>query len=117
MLARESTHPRDDVATLWHRAAMMEQSTGELRRQLRNANEDLRRTESALTGGIAHARQVLAGGLNRPQDMQAAERAAARSRDDDLDRRIGHMVRRIEATLPSPARPWPRSGRCPSARS
>jgi hypothetical protein len=29
----------------------------------RMANEDLRRTESALTDGIAHVRQVLAGDL------------------------------------------------------
>ena len=99
VLTRESTHPRDDVATLLYKADMMEQSADELRRQLRNANEDLRRTESALTDAIAHARQVLAGDLNRLQDMQAADRAAARSRDEDLERQIGQMVRRIEATL------------------
>ena len=99
MLTRESTHPRDDVATLLHRAEMMEQAAKELRLHLRNANEDLRRTESALTDGIAHTRQVLADDLNRLQDMQAADRAAARSRDEDLERQIGQMVRRIEATL------------------
>jgi hypothetical protein len=99
VLTRESIYPRDDVATLLHRADMMEQSADELRLQLRNANEDLRRTESALTDGIAHARQVLADDLNRLQDMQAADRAAARSRDEDLERQIGQMVRRIEATL------------------
>jgi hypothetical protein len=99
VLTRESMYPRDDVATLLHRADMMEQSADELRLQLRNENEDLRRTESALTDGIAHARQVLADDLNRLQDMQAADRAAARSRDEDLERQIGQMVRRIEATL------------------
>ena len=99
VLTRESTHPRDDVATLLRRADMMQQYADELRLQLRNANEDLRRTESALTDAIAHARQVLAGDLNRLQDMQAADRAAARSRDEDLERQIGQMVRRIEATL------------------
>ena len=99
VLTRESTHPRDDVATLLYKADMMEQSADELRRQLRNANEDLRRTESALTDAIAHARQVLAGDLNRLQDMQAADRAAARSRDEDLGRRIDQMVHGIEATL------------------
>jgi len=99
VLTRESTYPRDDVATLLHRADMMEQSADELRHQLRNANEDLRRTESALTDTIAHARQVVADDLNRVQDMQAADRAAARSRDEDLERQIGQMVRRIEASL------------------
>jgi len=99
VLTRESTYPRDDVATLLHRADMMEEAADEQRRQLRNANTDLRRTESALTDGIAHARQVLADDLNRLQDVQAADRATARSRDEDLERRIDQMVRRIEATL------------------
>ena len=99
VLAREGTHPRDDVATLQHRLDMMQQSADELRRDLRDANKELRRNESALTDGIAHARQVLTDDLNRLQDMQAADRAAARSRDEDLERRIGHLVRRIEATL------------------
>jgi len=99
VLSRESTHPRDDVATLLRRMGTMEKAADELRRQLRTANTDLRRTESALTDGIAHARQVLADDLNRLQDMQAADRAAARSRDEDLEHQIGQMVRRIEATL------------------
>jgi hypothetical protein len=99
VLTRESTHPRDDVATLMHRADKMEQSADELRLHLRNANEDLRRIESALTDKIAHARQVLTDDLNRLQDIQGADRAAARSRDEDLERRISQMVRRIEATL------------------
>ena len=99
VLTRESTHPRDDVATLLQRADVIEQSVSELRVQLKNANEDLRRTESSLADGIAHARQVLTADLNRLQDVQAADRAAARSRDEDLQRRIDQMVRRIEATL------------------
>jgi hypothetical protein len=99
VLTRESTHPRDDVATLLQRADVIEQSVSELRIQLKNANEDLRRTESGLTDGIAHARQVLTADLNRLQDVQAADRAAARSRDEDLERRIDQMMRRIEATL------------------
>jgi hypothetical protein len=99
VLTRESTHPRDDVATLLNKADTMEQAADELRLQLRAANEDLRRTESALTDAIAHARQLLGGDLNRLQDMQAADRAAARSRAEDLERQIGQMVRRIETTL------------------
>jgi hypothetical protein len=99
VLTRETTHPRDDVATLLHRADMLEQSADDLRRQLRHANEDLRRTESALKDAIAHQRQILTDDLNRLQDTQAADRAAARSRDEDLDRRISQMTRRIEETL------------------
>lgn len=99
VLTRESTHPRDDVATLLQRSDDIEQSVSELRVQLKNANEDLRRAESGLADGIAHARQILTADLNRLQDVQAADRAAARSRDEDLERRITQMVRRIEATL------------------
>jgi hypothetical protein len=99
VLTRESIYPRDDVATLLDKADTMEQAVDELRLQLRASNEDLRRTESALTDAIAHARQLLSGDLNRLQDMQAADRAAARSRAEDLERQIGQMVRRIETTL------------------
>jgi hypothetical protein len=99
VLARESAYPRDDVAALLHKANMVEESAEALGIGLRAANEDLRRTESALTDGIAHARQLLAGDLSRLQDMQAADRAAARSRDDDLERQIGQMTRKVEAAL------------------
>jgi hypothetical protein len=99
VLTRDSTHPRDDVATLVQRADAIEQSVTELRIHLKSANEDLRRTESALADGIDHARQLLTADLNRLQDAQAADRAAARSRNEDLERRIDQMVRRIEATL------------------
>ena len=99
VLTRESTHPRDDVATLRDRADMIQQSVHKLRLDLQDAGVDLRRAESALADGIAHAREVLTADLNRLQDMQAADRAAARSRDEDLERKIDQMVRRIEATL------------------
>jgi hypothetical protein len=99
VLTRESTHPRDDVATLLQNSDMIEESIDELRIRLRTANEDLRRTESALGDGIANARQALTVELNRLQDVQAADRTAARSRDQELERRIDQMVRRIEATL------------------
>ena len=99
VLTRESTHPRDDVATLRERADMIQQSVHKLRLDLQDAGVDLRRAESALADGIAHAREVLTADLNRLQDVQAADRAAARSRDEDLERQIGQMVRRIEATL------------------
>jgi UTP:GlnB (protein PII) uridylyltransferase len=56
VLARESTHPRDDVAALLQRAEVIEESVNELRIHLASADEDLRRTESALADGIAHAR-------------------------------------------------------------
>ena len=61
--------------------------------------EELRRTGTTLAGDITHARQLLTADLARVQDAQAADRAAARTRDDDLARRIDQMVRRIEATL------------------
>ena len=99
VLTRESTHPRDDLATLLQRTGMIEQSISELRVHLRDASTDLRQTESRLTDTVAHARQVLTADLNRLQDVQAADGAAARSRDEDLERRIDRMVRNIEATL------------------
>jgi len=98
-LTRESTHPRDDVAALKHRVDAVAGSVKELRAELREVAGDLHRAESTLAGDIAHARQLLTTDLSRAQDAQAADRAAARSRDDDLGRRIDEMVRRIEATL------------------
>ena len=92
VLTRESTYPRDDVASLKRRVDLATKAVGELR-------EELRRTGSTLAGDIAHARQLLATDLARVQDEQAADRTAARNRDDDLGRRIDQMVRRIEATL------------------
>jgi len=92
VLTRESTYPRDDVASLKRRVDLATKAVGELR-------EELRRTGSTLAGDIAHARQLLTTDLARVQDEQAADRTAARNRDDDLGRRIDQMVRRIEATL------------------
>lgn len=99
VLTRESTHPRDDVASLKHQADLTGKSVAELRAELRRVREDLRRTESTLAADITHARDLLTADLSRVQDAQAADRAAARTRDDDLGRRIDQMVRRIEATL------------------
>jgi hypothetical protein len=98
-LTRESTHPRDDVGSLKHRVDVVADSVKELRGELRAVEGDLRRAESSLAGDIAHARQLLTTDLSRVQDAQAADRAGARTRDDDLGRRIDDMVRRIEATL------------------
>ena len=70
VLTRESTHPRDDVVSL------------------------LARTEE-LKGAV----DDLSSDLTRLQDAQAADRSAARSRDEELAHRIDAMVRQIEATL------------------
>jgi len=98
-LTRETTHPRDDVASLKHRTDQMAGSVKELRGEVSGVADGLRRAEAALAEDIAHARDVLTADLARVQDAQAADRAAARTRDDDLGRRIDEMVRRIEATL------------------
>ncbi len=102
-LTRESTHPREDVVSLKVKvdfaADALKELQAELRQAQRGAADDLRRTESTLAGDIAHTRQLLTTDLARLQDAQAADRAAARSRDDDLGRRIEQMVRRMEATL------------------
>lgn len=99
VLSRESTHPRDDVATLQQRMDILGQDVERLQAGLRHASDDLRRTEAALADSIAHARQLLTTDLNRLQDSLAASQDAARSRSDDLDRKIEQMIRRIEATL------------------
>jgi hypothetical protein len=98
-LARESTHPRDDVASLKRRVDLVAGSVRDLQGELRGVADELNRAESSLAGDITHARQLLTADLSRIQDAQAADRTAARSRDDDLGRRIDEMVRRIEATL------------------
>jgi hypothetical protein len=98
-LARESTHPRDDVASLKRRVDLVAGSVRDLQGELRGVADELNRAESSLAGDITHARQLLTADLSRVQDAQAADRTATRSRDDDLGRRIDEMVRRIEATL------------------
>ncbi|HTS95869.1 MAG TPA: hypothetical protein VMI33_04550 [Streptosporangiaceae bacterium] len=99
VLTRESTHPRDDVATLKRRMDTVAGAQRELRAELRGARDDLRRAQDVLAGDITHARQLLTTDLARVQDAQAADRTAALARDDELGRRIDEMVRRIEATL------------------
>jgi hypothetical protein len=102
-LTREATHPRADVVELKLKLDATAQAARELRAELRagqrGAHDDLRRTESALAGDLAHTRQLLTADLARLQDGQAADPAAARSRDDELGRRIDQLVRGMEATL------------------
>jgi hypothetical protein len=92
MLSRESLHPREDVITLRHDLEVL---TGKV--QLLAL--ELPRAEANLTDGIAHARELLTDDLGRMRDAQAADREAARSRDADLTRQVGRMVRQIEDTL------------------
>jgi hypothetical protein len=99
VLTRESTHPRDDVASLRERADTITCAVDELRSDLQRVRDDLRRAESALAGDITRARQLVDTDLTRLQDSQAADRSAARSGSEELGRRIDEMVRRIEATL------------------
>ena len=102
-LARESTHPREDIVSLKLTVAGIAKSLDGLAAELRQVRsgtaENLSRAESTLAGDIVHTRQLLTADLGRLQDAQAADRAAARDRDDDLERRIEQMMRRIEATL------------------
>jgi hypothetical protein len=99
ILTRESTHPRDDVATLLEKAEGLQDAVDDLWSGLRQAGDDLRHSEATLAGDIGHARQLLTTDLARLQDAQAADRDAARSRHEELARRIDAMVRRIETTL------------------
>jgi hypothetical protein len=102
-LTRQSTYPREDVISLKAKvdfvAGALKELQAELRQAQRGAADDLRRAESVLAGDIAHAKQLLTADLSRLQDAQAADRAAARSRDDHLGHRIDQMVRRIDETL------------------
>lgn len=98
-MTRESRHPRDDIASLKLKVDVVADTQNELRGELARTSDELRRTESRLADDIAHTRQLLTSDLTRLQDALAEDRAAARSRDDDLARRIDQMVRRIEATL------------------
>jgi hypothetical protein len=98
-MTRETKHPRDDIASLKLRVDVLAGTLTELRVELQRVTDESRRTASALADDIAHARQLLTADLSRLQDAQADDRAAARSRHDDLGRRIDQMVRRIEATL------------------
>lgn len=99
VLTRESTHPRDDVATLRRQVDIVAAAQRELRAELGGVRDDLGHAQAVLAGDITHARQLLTTDLARVQDAQAADRTAAKGRDDELARRIDEMVRRIEATL------------------
>ena len=102
-LSRQSLHPRDDVVSLRQRVDQLAGAVRGLEKELpeshRGLADDLRRTESRLADEIAHARQIVTADLAGLQDAQAADREAARSRDEELGRRIDSMIRRIEDTL------------------
>ena len=87
-MTRESRHPRDDVAALKLKVDAVADMT-----------DTFRRTESRLAEDIAQTRQLLTSDLSRLQDAQAEDRAAGRSRHDDLARRIDQMVHRMESAL------------------
>lgn len=91
-LTEDSSYPRDDVATLTERVDLLE-------RKVRATRIGLRRAGAALGDDLSRAREVITADLARLADAQADDRAAARSRDDELGRRIEAMVRRIEAAL------------------
>jgi chromosome segregation ATPase len=99
VLTEESMHPRDDVATIKGKIDELVSDIDELRDEVRHTNAHLRRTEVALADGTAHARDLLTADLARLTEAQAADRAAARSRNEELGRRIDEMVRRIQTTL------------------
>jgi hypothetical protein len=69
------------------------------REQQRAAATDLRHAVSGLVADIAHLRQQVSTDLARLEDAQAADRTAARGREDDLRRTLDQMVRRVDATL------------------
>jgi len=102
-LTRESTHPRDDVASLTVTVTSLTNAVETVEEQLsqarRAAAEDLYRAQTALAGDLAHLRRQVTTDLTRLEDAQATDRAAARTRDEELSGRIEQMVRRIEATL------------------
>jgi hypothetical protein len=99
VLTLESTYPRDDVATLREKAEQLEQAVDGLRTSLQHGRDHLRSTESALADSITRARELSSSDLSRLEDAQAVDRAAARSRDDELSLRIDQMARRIEAAV------------------
>jgi hypothetical protein len=99
VLAREGTHPRDDVATLQAEVDQVDLSVRELRAEVQRTGSDLRRTEAALADTIAHTRTLLVTDLSRVQERQEADRVEARSRHVDLEQKIDQMARQVEATL------------------
>jgi hypothetical protein len=99
VLAVQSTHPRDDVATLRGQAEQVKASVRELRAEMRQDAGDLRRTETTLADTIAHTRTLLVTDLDRLRERHEADLDEARSRHADLERRIEQMARQVEATL------------------
>jgi hypothetical protein len=99
VLARESTHPRDDVATLRTQVDKAKLSVRELKAEVLQTAGELRRTEATLADTIAHTRTVLVTDLTGIQERQAADRDEARSRHVDLEQRIDQMARLVEAAL------------------
>jgi hypothetical protein len=99
VLTRQSTHPREDVATLRTELAGITRSLDDLRAGMQRTGEDLRRAEARLSDAMAHDRGLLTADLGRVKEAQEADRARAASRDDDLERRISQMVRSVESTL------------------
>ena len=99
VLTRQSTHPREDVATLRTELAGITRSLDDLQAGMQRTAEDLSRAEGRLSDTIAHDRGLLTADLGRVKEDQEADRARGASRDDDLERRISQMARRVEATL------------------
>jgi len=102
-LSRESLHPREDVLSLREQVDLLAEHVrhliADLSRLERSENDNLRLAEAKLAGDLAHARQMLTADLSRIQDAQAADRESARSRTEDLGRRIDRVARTIEDTL------------------
>jgi hypothetical protein len=102
-LSKESLHPRDDVLALRTEVEKLRETVKQLRADVpqlsRSITDDLRRTEAKLAAESAHTRQLLTADLTRAQDTQAADRTAARSRDEELTRRVDRMVRQMLDTL------------------
>ncbi len=99
VLGRESTHPRDDVATLRGEIDEVKVWVRDLRAEVRQTAGDLQRTEATLADTIAHTRTMLVTDLGRVQERQETDRVEARSRHVDLEHRIDEMARQVEATL------------------
>jgi hypothetical protein len=99
VLTRESTHPREDVATIRAELDGIRKSLAALRTGLQKAGEALGRTEARLTDTITHTRSLLATKLDQLRQAQETDRAQARARHVGLERQADQMTRRIEATL------------------
>ncbi|MGI5184635.1 hypothetical protein ACQEVZ_51105 [Dactylosporangium sp. CA-152071] len=91
-LRRESTHPRDDVVTLNADVESLKEAVERVQRELDEAR-------TATADDLARLRKQAGTDLTRLEDAQAADRAAARDRDEALKARIDQMARRVEGTL------------------